>query len=155
MSLEPASEPTLLIVDDDAIFRSALGEALGRNGFAVHLAGSAEEAVATAREHVFEYALVDVRMPGQSGIELVGALRTMDDGILIVDLSKYLAGLDRVTLGHKYFLQLTHFVRGHGDIHDGRQVNAVDRFGTLIGTRFGRLSARRNRQESCDEQQAQ
>ncbi|WP_438016480.1 response regulator [Sorangium sp. So ce315] len=89
MSLEPASEPTLLIVDDDATFRCALGDALGRNGFAVHLAGSAEEAVAAAREHVFEYALVDVRMPGQSGIELVGTLRSMDDGIRIVVFTGY------------------------------------------------------------------
>jgi two-component system, response regulator RegA len=89
MSSEAAGEPTLLIVDDDATFRTALGQALGKSGFAVSLAGTAEEAAAMAREHVFEYALVDVRMPGQSGIDLVGALRSMDDGIRIVVFTGY------------------------------------------------------------------
>ncbi|WP_437528002.1 response regulator [Sorangium sp. So ce726] len=89
MSSEAAGEPTLLIVDDDATFRTALGQALGKSGFAVSLAASAEEAAAIARGHVFEYALVDVRMPGQSGIDLVGTLRSMDDGIRIVVFTGY------------------------------------------------------------------
>ncbi|CAN98221.1 MULTISPECIES: response regulator transcription factor [Sorangium] len=89
MSSEAAGEPTLLIVDDDATFRTALGQALAKSGFAVSLAESAEEAAAMARGHVFEYALVDVRMPGQSGIDLVGTLRSMDDGIRIVVFTGY------------------------------------------------------------------
>ncbi|WP_437674584.1 response regulator transcription factor [Sorangium sp. So ce131] len=89
MTAELAGDPTLLLVDDDATFRCALGEALGKRGFAVSLAGSAEEAAALARGQEFEYALVDVRMPGQSGIDLVGALRSMDDGIRIVVFTGY------------------------------------------------------------------
>lgn len=89
MTQEPTGEPTLLIVDDDATFRTALGGALAKRGFAVSLAASAEEAAAMAREQVFEYALVDVRMPGQSGIDLVGTLRSLDDGIRIVVFTGY------------------------------------------------------------------
>ncbi|AUX26695.1 chemotaxis protein CheY [Sorangium cellulosum] len=89
MSVEVTGDPTLLIADDDAAFRLALGDALGKRGFAVSLAGSAEEAEALAREQVFEYALVDVRMPGRSGIDLVGALRGLDDGIRIVVFTGY------------------------------------------------------------------
>ena len=85
----PPGEPTLLLVDDDETFRQVLGRAMTRRGFAVTLAANADEAEALAREHVFEYAVVDVRMPGKSGIELVGALRAIDEGTRIVVLTGY------------------------------------------------------------------
>lgn len=84
-----SSDPTLLLVDDDEAFRKALGAALSRRGFAVTLAGSAEEAEEAAVGRVFEYALVDVRMPGISGIELVGKLHALDEGTRIVVLTGY------------------------------------------------------------------
>jgi two-component system response regulator RegA len=85
----PPGDPTLLLVDDDEAFRQVLGRAMGRRGFAVTLAGNAAEAEALAAQHVFEYAIVDVRMPGKSGIELVGALRAIDEGTRIVVLTGY------------------------------------------------------------------
>lgn len=85
----PPGEPTLLIVDDDEPFRQVLGRAMTRRGFAVTLASNAAEAEALAKEHVFEYALVDVRMPGKSGIDLCAALRAIDEGTRIVVLTGY------------------------------------------------------------------
>ncbi len=86
---ESAPLPTLLLVDDDEAFRNALAQALVRRGFAVMTAPDAQRAEEIAKEHVFEYALVDVRMPGRSGIELVGALHQLDDGTRIVVLTGY------------------------------------------------------------------
>lgn len=82
-------QPTLLIVDDDDAFRAALGAALARRGFAIELAADAAEAEAIARARVMEYALVDVRMPGVGGIELVGRLREIDEGTRIVVMTGY------------------------------------------------------------------
>ncbi len=84
-----AQAPTLLVVDDDEPFRTALGRALAARGFAVTLAASADAAEERAREQVFEYALVDVRMPGESGIELVARLRAIDEGTRVVVLTGY------------------------------------------------------------------
>lgn len=81
--------PTLLVVDDDQAFRTAIGEAIERRGFSVCLAEGIRSALDLAREKVFEYALVDVRMPGGSGIELVRALRAIDEGTRIVVLTGY------------------------------------------------------------------
>src|SRR5436190_10422460 len=83
------SEPTLLLCDDDEAFRTALGQALGRRGFAVTLAKDADDAEQAARRQTFEYAIVDVRMPGPSGIELVGRLAAIDEGTRIVVLTGY------------------------------------------------------------------
>ena len=81
--------PTLLVVDDDEAFRMAIGEAIERRGFSVSLADGMGPALDLTRERIFEYALVDVRMPGGSGIELVRALRAIDDGTRIVVLTGY------------------------------------------------------------------
>lgn len=89
MSAVEGAVPTLLVVDDDEAFRLAIGGALERRGFAVSLAGNVAEALELAKQTVFEYALVDVRMPGGSGIELVKALRAIDDGTRIVVLTGY------------------------------------------------------------------
>jgi two-component system response regulator RegA len=86
---DDGSLPTLLLVDDDVAFRHALAGALSRRGFAVVEAGDAISAEALARENVFEYALVDVRMPGPSGIDLVARLRALDEGTRIVVLTGY------------------------------------------------------------------
>lgn len=82
-------QPTLLLVDDDEAFRNALGAALGRRGFAVTLAPGPAEARLAAETQVFEHALVDVRMPGGSGIELVAALRAIDEGTRVIVLTGY------------------------------------------------------------------
>ena len=81
--------PTLLVVDDDEVFRTALGGALGRRGFAVTLAGDAAEAEAEARRTTFEYAIVDVRMPGATGIDLCATLTRIDEGTRVVVLTGY------------------------------------------------------------------
>lgn len=81
--------PTLLLVDDDAAFRRAMSGALERRGFAVTTAADASEALDHASKQAFEYALLDVRMPGPSGIDLCAELRKLDDGTRIVLLTGY------------------------------------------------------------------
>jgi two-component system response regulator RegA len=82
-------QPTLLLVDDDDAFRLALGGALGRRGFAVTGAADPAEARRVAAGQVFEHALVDVRMPGGSGIALCAELHQLDEGTRIVVLTGY------------------------------------------------------------------
>ena len=60
----------ILTVDDDRHIRDLIGLILEDAGHRCTGAGSASEARACLREHDFELALCDVRMPGQSGLEL-------------------------------------------------------------------------------------
>lgn len=83
------SLPTLLIVDDDEPFRKALARTMSERGFQVDVAAGAEEAVQRAEVSSFEYALIDVRMPGQSGLELLARLRAIDEGTRIVVFTGY------------------------------------------------------------------
>jgi DNA-binding NtrC family response regulator len=61
----------LLIVDDDAEFRELLLRRLEQSGFAVQAAGSGEEALKAAQRRHFDVAVVDMHMPGLSGLELL------------------------------------------------------------------------------------
>lgn len=80
---------TLLIVDDDEVLRERLARALRGRGFEVRAAGGYEEAMASAREDSPELAVVDLRMPDRSGLELVRDLKKLDPGTRIVVLTGY------------------------------------------------------------------
>ncbi|MEP7116118.1 MAG: response regulator [Acidobacteriota bacterium] len=80
---------TLLVVDDDTVFRSRVSRALADRGFDVRGAASHDEAIALAEHDSPELALVDLRLPGKSGLEVVQALRAIDDTTRIVVLTGY------------------------------------------------------------------
>jgi two-component system response regulator AtoC len=75
VSSNPQVRVRVLFVDDDHAFRDALAEALRHSGFDVNEASSAEEALRLADEGAYDVALVDLRLPGLSGEELVGELQ--------------------------------------------------------------------------------
>lgn len=68
-------EPHLLIVDDDARLRELLRRYLCDNGFRVTGAADAAEARARLANFAFDLVVLDVMMPGESGLELTRALR--------------------------------------------------------------------------------
>lgn len=84
-----ADLPTILVVDDDAPFRERLARALQRRGHVVTTAADADEALARARADSPERAIVDLRMPGRSGLELVTALLEIDPGTRVLVLTGY------------------------------------------------------------------
>jgi two-component system phosphate regulon response regulator OmpR len=69
-------EPHLLVVDDDARLRELLRRYLSDSGFRVTTAGDAGEARSTLASFAFDLVVLDVMMPGESGLELTRALRT-------------------------------------------------------------------------------
>ncbi|HEX4145466.1 MAG TPA: sigma-54 dependent transcriptional regulator [Pirellulales bacterium] len=65
----------LLIVDDDAEFRSTVLRRFGRRGFRVQEASDGSEALQWAARREFNVAIVDLVMPGISGLELLAKLK--------------------------------------------------------------------------------
>lgn len=70
-----AARPTLLVVDDDATNRDLLSRRLAPLGFAVATAASGEEALQALRERPCDAVLLDVMMPGQSGLDVLTEIR--------------------------------------------------------------------------------
>ena len=69
-------EPHLLVVDDDVRLRTLLRRYLSDNGFRVTLAADATEARASLTSFAFDLIVLDVMMPGETGIELTRSLRS-------------------------------------------------------------------------------
>ncbi len=80
---------TLLIVDDDTPFRTRLVRAFRERGFDVSDAANYDEAMSAARADSPEFALVDLRLPGRSGLDLVRSLKDLDATTRIVVLTGY------------------------------------------------------------------
>jgi two-component system phosphate regulon response regulator OmpR len=68
-------EPHLLVVDDDARLRELLRRYLSDGGFRVTTAADAVEARANLASFAFDLVVLDVMMPGESGLDLTRALR--------------------------------------------------------------------------------
>ena len=89
----------LLVVDDDRRIRDLLSRYLGENGFRVTVAADAAEARGKITGLEFDLAIVDVMMPGESGIELTRSLREEKDVPILMltalaDLDNRLEGLE-------------------------------------------------------------
>ena len=70
--------PHILVVDDDTRLRGLLARYLGEQGFIVTTARTAADARAKLKSLAFDLMVLDVMMPGESGVELTRALRTSD-----------------------------------------------------------------------------
>ena len=87
--------PHLLIIDDDARLRALLRDYLLDQGFRVTMAESATTARAILQGLRFDAIILDVMMPGESGITFAGTLR-MDDNTPILMLSAMSQTKDRI-----------------------------------------------------------
>ena len=83
------AERSVLVVDDDDVFRTRLGKAFRDRGFDVRLAHDALEANRLALQDSPEFAVVDLRMPGPSGLDVVRELHAIDPATVIVMLTGY------------------------------------------------------------------
>ena len=71
----PTSPPAVLIVDDESLVVELLREALARQGFRCTAASSDEEARGAIGRQPFDVLVVDIYMPGSSGLELLRYVR--------------------------------------------------------------------------------
>jgi DNA-binding NtrC family response regulator len=74
----------VLVVDDDPIFLDFLGDSLKCRGYAPLKAHNAEEALAFARLYPVRFAIVDIGLPGRSGLELAQELKGVNPNFPVV-----------------------------------------------------------------------
>ena len=83
----------ILIVDDDESIRRMLAAVLAREGFQTAMAASGEEGLALFRAQSPDIVLMDIRMPGISGIEAMSAMLELRPGATVILMTAY-ADLD-------------------------------------------------------------
>ncbi|MDF2701844.1 MAG: Response regulator consisting of a CheY-like receiver domain and a winged-helix DNA-binding domain [Rubrobacteraceae bacterium] len=86
----------ILIVEDDEVITSTLAYNLSRHGFGVKSATTGVEALRLARKMRPDLILLDVMLPGESGIEVCERIRERDQGVMIVMVTARDAEEDKV-----------------------------------------------------------
>jgi len=98
---------SLLIVDDDRDLCRILQRTMEKRGFAVTVAHSVEDARWLAEESPPEYALLDLKMSGASGLTLIQHLKQLDPETRIVVLTGYASiatAVEAIKLGATHYL---------------------------------------------------
>ena len=84
-----AAQPRALVVDDDEVFRTQLRRALEKRNWAVCEAPDGSRAIELARAQTPDLAIVDLRLPGMPGLEIVEQLRALSATTAIIVLTGY------------------------------------------------------------------
>jgi DNA-binding NtrC family response regulator len=93
----------LLIVDDEPDVRNFLTECLDETGYRIVAVSHPQAALEACQQHCFHLALVDVRLPGITGLELIPQLQALAPQMGIILITAY--------------AQLDHAVRAFRDLN--------------------------------------
>jgi two-component system, response regulator RegA len=104
---EPHPEKLLLIVEDDESFARTLKRSFERRGYRVLTAASQEQVVELLRTASPNYAVVDLKLEGASGLSCVQILHAHDEKMNIVVLTGFASiatAVEAIKLGARHYL---------------------------------------------------
>lgn len=87
---------SILVVDDERSMRDFLKILLEKEGHEVHAAEHAEAALNLIPEHNFDVVVTDIRMPGMSGIELLGKIKEDSPELAVIMITAFASPDDAV-----------------------------------------------------------
>ncbi len=79
----------VLVVDDKEMMRDSVATILGRRGHAVVVAAGGEQALERIAEKRPDAIVTDLQMPGMSGLDLLAAVRRIDEDLPVVFMTAY------------------------------------------------------------------
>ncbi len=102
-------KPKLLLVDDEERFRTTTSKLLGVRGFETFSVGNAKEALDELRKTDYDVVVLDVRMPGMTGIEALAEIKRIRPGVEVIILTGHAsvdAAVEIMRLGgYEYLLK--------------------------------------------------
>jgi len=107
MTTTETDKPNLLLVDDDETYCSVLKPALEKRNFQVSVANDVKTGIALAEQTEPEYAVIDLRIGHDSGLEMVEKLISLDDNTQIIMLTGFASiatAVEAIKLGAIHYL---------------------------------------------------
>ncbi len=101
------NDDQLLLVDDDEVFCQVLARALSKRGYEVRVAHDLQSAHELARQCLPRFAVVDLRIGQESGLNLIRSLLEINPAIQIVVLTGYASittAVESIKLGAAHYL---------------------------------------------------
>jgi len=85
----PRSGSHILVVDDEPVIRELLSDVLTGEGYKVETADCGESAMHSFQEYPFKVVVLDIRMPGMSGFEVLRKLKQANPAVLVVMITGF------------------------------------------------------------------
>jgi two-component system response regulator RegA len=107
MATQEMDRPRLLLVDDDETFCRVLKTALEKRNYEVLVANDVKSGIMLAEKNVPEYAVIDLRIGHESGLELVKKLISLDANTQIIMLTGFASiatAVEAIKLGAIHYL---------------------------------------------------
>jgi len=82
-------QPKILLIEDDSGAASALRKVLEAEGYGVTIKDRGDEGLAEARENSYDVVITDLRLPGLSGLQLVGQLHSLRPKLPIIMMTAH------------------------------------------------------------------
>jgi two-component system, NtrC family, nitrogen regulation response regulator NtrX len=82
-------KPRILVVDDETAIRDSLRMTLDYDGYECLTAATGQEALALVEREPPDLVLLDVKMPGMDGLDVLGRLRALNDSLPVVMISAH------------------------------------------------------------------
>lgn len=124
-------KPVALVVDDEESMRYFLTRALRKKGWEVDAVGTGEEGIAALADRAPDVVLLDLKLPGKDGIEVLGEIRRLRPGTVVVMMTGYGTverALEAMRLGAADFVTKPFRVEDVlGKIDSARRKGAPDR----------------------------
>jgi len=135
----------ILIIDDEKLVRWSLQQKLSKEGYEVESAPTGEEGINLIREDGYDLVLLDLRLPGMDGVQVLQEIRKLEKEVAVIMLTAETAisrAVECVRLGaHNYLCKPFDFEEVRVAVEKAR--NAIS-----LGWRI--LSARVRRCGSCE-----
>lgn len=123
----------LLLLDDDEGFCEVLSRALKRHQFEVFTAHSINSACSHAKQQQLNYAVIDLRIGQESGLDAVSKIISLHPNIKIVVLTGYASiatAVEAIKLGAKHYLtkpaEVSDIIEGFGKSEGDTEVHLSD-----------------------------
>ena len=104
---QEVDKPRLLLVDDDETYCRVLKAALEKRSYEVLVANDVKNGIALAEQYVPEYAVIDLRIGHESGLELVKKLISLDDNtacVMLTGFASIATAVEAIKLGAVHYL---------------------------------------------------
>ena len=98
----------VLLVDDEQDFLEALAERMRARGMNVSTTASAAEAVKMAEAEGYDAVVLDLKMPGMDGLEVLSAIKARNPDIQVILLTGHATlqkGIEAMKLGAMDFIE--------------------------------------------------
>ena len=80
---------SILVIDDEEIMREILETLLSREGYTVRVAASGRDGLELARSMPFDAVITDMMMPEMDGLQVLDAVRTVDDDLPVIMITAF------------------------------------------------------------------